>query len=125
VYNTGTQQRRYIIASANLSIGRGGGERRLSDNDWASFSGSIGSLLGHIGATVFVKAAESIGEWEGVSEESRTWVADIGGYSHQFIIGWLEMTAGVFEQDAIALTIGETTLVEPSRIIADAYARGE
>jgi len=113
------------MATATISIGRGGGERRLSDNDWASFSGSIGSLLGHIGATVFVKAAESIGEWEGVPEESRTWVADIGDYSHSFIIGWLEMSGGVFEQDAIALTIGETTLVEPSRIIADANAGGQ
>ena len=105
------------MATATISIGRGGGERRLSDGEWDSFTGSIGSLLSHIGATVFVKAAESIGEWEGVPEESRTWVADIGDYSHSFIIGWLEMTAGVFEQDAIALTIGETTLVEPPTIV--------
>jgi hypothetical protein len=104
------------MATATISIGRGGGARRLSDGSWDAFTGSIGNLLSHIGATVFVNAAESIGVWEGVSEESRTWVADIGDRSPAFIIGWLEMSAGVFDQDAIALTIGETTLVNPSRV---------
>jgi hypothetical protein len=40
-----------------------------------------------------VNAAESIGEWEGVEEESRTWVADIGDRA-DFVTGWLEMAAG-------------------------------
>jgi hypothetical protein len=105
------------MAVATISIGRGGSERRLSDRDWDAFTGHIGAMLHHIGATVFVKAAESIGEWEGVEEESRTWVADIGDRAPAFIIGWLEMSAAAFEQDAIALTIGETTLVEPPTIV--------
>jgi hypothetical protein len=99
------------MATATISIGRGGGERRLSDGDWNGFTTSIRSLLASIDATVFVDAAESIGEWEGVAEQSRTWVADIGEFPRPFIIGWLEMTASIYEQDAIALTIGETTLV--------------
>jgi hypothetical protein len=105
------------MATATISIGRGGGERRLSDIQWREFTTNIRQLLNHIQATTFVDGAESIGEWEGVAEESRTWVADIGDRSPAFITGWLEMTAGVFEQDAIALTIGETTLVEPPTIV--------
>lgn len=103
------------MATATISIGRGGAERRLSDSEWNAFSTNIIQLLNHIGATVFVNAAESIGEWEGVSEESRTWVADIGDTEGDFLIGWLSMTAGAFDQDAIALTLGTTTLVEPTR----------
>ena len=100
------------MATATISIGRGGGERRLSDAEWAHFAVSIRDLLAHIEATVFVDGAESIGEWEGVAEESRTWVADIGDRS-AFATGWLEITAAFFEQDAIAFTVGETTLVTP------------
>jgi len=99
------------MATATISIGRGGGERRLSDNLWSAFTGNIGDLLNACDATVFVDGAESIGEWEGVSEESRTWVADIGDTDRFYIMGWLSATAGAFSQDAIALTIGETTLV--------------
>lgn len=101
------------MATATISIGRGGLDRRLSDIAWREFSGHIRAMLDRIDATVFVDGAESIGEWDGVAEESRTWVADIGDHSPAFITGWLQVTAAVFEQDAIALTIGETTLVEP------------
>jgi hypothetical protein len=99
------------MATATISIGRGGGERRLSDGSWDTFTGSIRDLLKACDATVFVDAAESIGEWEGVPEESRTWVADIGDHSRNYLIGWLSGTASAFEQDAIALTVGETILV--------------
>jgi hypothetical protein len=104
------------MATATISIGRGGLDRRLSDIAWREFAGHIRALLEHIGATVFVDGAESIGEWEGVAEESRTWVADIRTTSEVFIVGWLQVTAAAFEQDAIALTIGETTLVEPTTV---------
>lgn len=100
------------MATATISIGRGGGERRLSDIAWREFTTNIRQMLNHINATAFVDAAESTGEWEGVSEESRTWVADIGDH-RDFVTGWLEMSAAVFEQDAIAFTVGETTLVTP------------
>ena len=100
------------MATATISIGRGGGERRLSDAEWTNFTSHIIAMLNHIGATVFVNAAESIGEWEGVEEESRTWVADIHD-RRDFVTGWLELSAAAFEQDAIAFTVGETTLVTP------------
>jgi hypothetical protein len=99
------------MATATISIGRGGGDRRLSDNLWSAFTDNIRDLLNECGATVFVDAAESIGEWEGVAEESRTWVADTGETERFWIMGWLSGTAHTFEQDAIALTIGATTLV--------------
>jgi hypothetical protein len=67
-----------------------------------------------VDALVFVDGAESIGEWEGVEEESRTWVADVGNHSRNYLIGWLSGTAAAFEQDAIALTVGETILVNPN-----------
>lgn len=98
------------MATATISIGRGGGERRLSDSAWQEFTTHIIAMLNHIRATVFVNAAESIGEWDGVEEESRTWVADIGDRA-DFVTGWLELSAAAWEQDAIAFTVGETTLV--------------
>jgi hypothetical protein len=101
------------MATATISIGRGGGERRLSDRAWYDFTTSIRSLLNSIGATTFVDGAESIGEWEGVAEESRTWVADISDHPREYLVGWLQMSAGVFDQDAIALTIGESRLITP------------
>jgi hypothetical protein len=101
------------MATATISIGRGGNERRLSDGSWDAFTISIRDLLKACDATVFVDGAESIGEWEGVSEESRTWVADVGDADRFYIMGWLSGTAYTFSQDAIALTLGETTLVTP------------
>jgi hypothetical protein len=87
----------------------------MGDYEWREFRASIDSLLRELGAIVFVDAAESIGEWKGVSEESLTWVAEVPEERHAFIISFLEETALIRRQDAIAYTLGATTLVEPAR----------
>jgi hypothetical protein len=37
------------MATATISIGRGGGERRLSDTAWREFTTHIIAMLNHIG----------------------------------------------------------------------------
>lgn len=79
------------------------------------FVSSVRSLLGRSGGTVYVDGATSRGTWQDiatgltVAETSRTWVADVP--DPDSIRNALPLLAATFEQDAIALTTGETALV--------------
>jgi hypothetical protein len=98
--------------TVTISIGRGvpGGGDMFAD-EWDDFRNDVRGVLETFGATVYVDAAQSVGEWEGVAEESATWVAAVPSDCVEWLRGSLGVLRERYQQDAIALTIGETTLV--------------
>lgn len=101
-----------MASTVTISIGRGlpsGGALRPSE--WEAFRSHIDDTLADCGATVYVARAYSVGEWEGVAEESATWVASVPVECVGYLRDYLRVATDVYRQDAIALTIGETELV--------------
>jgi hypothetical protein len=98
------------MTTVTVSIGRNVGDEPLSPDRWLAFKYAVRSGLGE-DATVYVDGAASIGQWQGVSEESATWVADIEETRAALLSRHLAKVALEYGQDAIALTLGETRLV--------------
>lgn len=79
------------------------------------FRDAVRLVLRQAGATVFVDGAQSTGTWIDakthtlVREASRTWVADVP--DPQFVANLLPDLCELYEQDAIAFTVGTTELV--------------
>lgn len=99
-------------ATVTVSIGRGlpdGGSMRLGE--WDAFRQDVRDRLALVSAEVYVDAARSVGEWEGVPEESATWVALIPADNITALRGAIRAMAVRYRQDAIALTVGTTELV--------------
>ena len=100
------------MTTATVSIGRNVGDKPLSPDRWLAFKYAVRQCLGE-DATVHVDGATSLGEWQGMSEESATWVADITPERASVLGRHLAKVALEYGQDAIALTLGETRLVTP------------
>jgi len=98
-------------ATVTVSIGRSIGPVPMSSAAWDEFRDGIRSALADLGATIYVDAAASVGEWDGVVEESATWVAELDASHVQHVPAYLSALCALFSQDAIALTVGTTTLV--------------
>jgi hypothetical protein len=98
------------MITATISIGRGvpGGGDMYAD-EWDDFRDDVRGLLQAF--PVYVDAAHSIGEWEGVPEESATWVASIPADYADSLRRDLGVLRERYQQDAIALTLGETVLI--------------
>lgn len=101
------------MATVTVSIGRNVGSQPMSDNDWTNFISVVGASIKRDANAVFVDAAASRGEWDGIAEDSRTWVADIDEWDLGALRGSLAEWARTFMQDAIAFTVGATELVNP------------
>ena len=106
------------MATITISVGNNSKEGYLTPNQWEHFARHINSmfdsLTGDESVTrpeVYVKAAPSIGEWDGQSELSLTWVAGVDDRSLEAVRGWLEVSATMFKQQAIALTVGTTEFI--------------
>lgn len=110
-----------------VSIGRGipgGGE--MTAREWRRFKAEVRAYLRWVAlgegssardrglhrGEIYVDAAKSYGEWEGQREESATWVAAIPAGSVRGLKVMLGLICEDFGQDAIALTVGDTTLVK-------------
>lgn len=99
------------MATVTVSIGRNVGDQPMNDTDWQNFISAVGASVKRDAKAVYVDAAASRGEWEGIGEDSRTWVADIDEWDLGALRGSLKEWARIFRQDAIALTVGQTELV--------------
>lgn len=98
--------------TATVSIGRNIGSKPMSAPRWGTFVHELGTFLTTLADSVFVDT-DHVGEWDGVAEEGHTWVVLV---DPAFIYDFervLELLAEKYEQDAIALTVGDTTLVTP------------
>lgn len=98
-----------------LNIGRGahGSEREMSETDWWAFRSSLKFIVEYWHGTIYTEA-NGIGTWEGETEDSYVIVAgmptDALGHVRQSLAG----LARIYNQDAIAMTVGTVDLVTPS-----------
>lgn len=98
-----------------VSIGRNVGDVPLSDEHWLAFQDEVRHALSM--GTLYVDAAHSRGEWLGVAEDSATFVADdFTPYSVGLVSDALAVIGGRYGQDAVAVTTGETTLVNSRHV---------
>lgn len=100
--------------TVTISIGRNVNDRPMSAALWAGFTLDVQTLLENVEAEIFVRTAKSEGVWDGVSEDSYTWVASVDAAYLSALEVNLSRLADTYLQDAIALTVGTTTLVTPA-----------
>ena len=99
--------------TVTITIGRNFGDVPMTASRWAGFKNDIQTVLDNHYATVYVNAAAGRGTWEGVEEENATWVAGLDAAFVPKVRERLSYLADVYEQDAIAYTVGTTDLVTP------------
>jgi hypothetical protein len=81
----------------------------LSPLDRERFVADVRRLLGRTADSVYVDNAASVGVWNGHTEQSRTWVAEVP--DPHVVEAELPDLCRRYRQDAIALTVGTTELV--------------
>ena len=104
------------ILTVTVSIGRRAHERQepLERFEWHRFIEAVARLLSDtVDGTLHVDTALSVGVWEGVSEESATFVASVPQHALRSVRAGLTWLAQEYGQQAIALTIGHTEFVTP------------
>lgn len=100
------------MATVTVSIGRNVGDEPMSAEEWASFALYIGGTIRREASAVYVDSAESRGEWNGVAEDSRTWVAECATFDAvNAIAGNVQRACARYRQDAIAVTVAGTFLI--------------
>lgn len=101
--------------TVTVSIGRNIGTEPMSASDWANFQLATRGWLVVTRSTIYVDGAPSVGQWEGIAEESCTWVAELSDADVFLPIlrTGLGMTAANYGQEAIALTVGKTEFATP------------
>jgi hypothetical protein len=102
--------------TATISIGRGAhaAQQPLDDADWASFRRQVRLLVTDtVDGVLHVNGALSTGEWDGVPEDSATFVAEIPSHTVGVLRAGLRFLAVTYGQEAIALTLGHTEFVSP------------
>jgi hypothetical protein len=85
----------------------------MAEDRWQAFRDGISGHLARFADVVYVNAAHSVGEWDGVPEASATYVADMPADNVRALRACLVLDCGKYGQDAIALTVGHTDLVTP------------
>jgi hypothetical protein len=84
----------------------------LTDQEWLSFRGDVHAALVSRDVQLFF-AGTGWGEYEGVVEESATWIGATRLRPDPVLEHTFEELAGQYDQDSIAVTYGETVLVGP------------
>lgn len=97
--------------TVTISIGRNVGDQPMPASEWRKFRAHVRDSLALCGGCVHVDAAHSVGEWDGKPEDSATWVAAIPADTVEELRVDLRLFCAIYDQDAIALTIGDTDLV--------------
>lgn len=101
-------------STVTVSIGRNVGTVPLSEARWNDFTAAIHNLIDVYCRTVYVDCAESTGSWDGILEDSRTWVAEVADWITPEVLPTVVERFGTvaraFGQDAVAVTVGTTIL---------------
>lgn len=106
------------MKTVTITIGRNvpqvwGGQIAMDAEGWAGFRNDVQTLLENTHAVIYVAGALGRGEWQGVEEENATYVASVEPERLSELRDTLSLFADRWHQDAIALTVGDTDLVEP------------
>lgn len=103
-------------STVTVTIGRNVDDQPLWSFEWQEFRAIVGATLDNLLAPDFSASYDGRGQWNGVSEDSTTFVAS-GVTTHtprQTLVDAMAHLAKRYGQDAIAVTIGLTTLVDAS-----------
>ena len=102
---------------AQISIGRNVGSEPMSDFDWSLFRNSVRGIADLFKGTqtMIIEVDGKGGEWLGIPEETRVFMIVNPLIRSQELVDHvrecLRSVADEFEQDAIALVFGTSTLV--------------
>lgn len=102
-----------VTIGRNVADGRGG-QGPMPLERWAEFRATVRSSLEGSLRPEFCAEYHGTGQWQGVAEDSATFTFSgvTTCVASDAVQTWLSYLARDFGQDAIALTIGATTLVE-------------
>jgi len=103
-----------------ISAGRNIGPRAMDPDQWQDLRHQIGATLTDAGATVYTSDAIGSGQWTDahgvtITEESVTYVGAIEDAVLDALSRNISRIASQFNQDAIALIVGDTHLIEGSK----------
>ena len=103
-----------------ITAGRNVGSVPLADDQWQDLRHQIGATLTDAGATIYTRDAIGSGQWESptgelIREESVTYVGAIQDAVLDALSRNISRIASQFNQDAIALIVGDTHLIEGSK----------
>jgi len=103
-----------------ISAGRNIGAQPMGDDRWSDLRHQIGATLADSGAIIFTRDALGSGEWTDASgslirEESVTYVGAIEDAVLDALSRNISRIASQFNQDAIALIVGDTHLIEGTK----------
>lgn len=105
--------------TVTVSIGRNVGSTPLRQHEWDAFTSDVHGTLANYCDTFYVTAAESVGYWDGIAEDSRTWVAETDSpEAPDALVRTLAIVARLYRQDAIAVTTGTTVLAGLQQVTA-------
>lgn len=104
------------MKSIVISAGRNIGSRPMTAQQWQDLRLAVARILGSVDASIHTRDAIGFGEWVGddgvlIQEESVTYAATIQDEALQIVKRSLQLVAKQYQQDAIALIVGATTLV--------------
>ena len=97
--------------TVTISAGRNIGATPMGPDAWSQFRADIAQAIHDAHGEIFVNDARSRGEWEGVAEDSATFVASVPRDYLTRVRDSLAYLARTYRQDALALTVGATEFV--------------
>jgi hypothetical protein len=105
------------VKTVAITAGRNVRSVPLGDSQWQDLRHQIGATLADAGATIYTRDAIGSGQWESPSgelirEESVTYVGAIQDAVLDALSRNISRIAADFHQDAIALIVGESLLIE-------------
>jgi len=92
-----------------ISAGRNVGTQPMSAKDWEFLHRTIENMLENTHAIVVTNRAIGLGQYQGMSEESVTYVALVPNATLDAIEEALAATARLFGQESIAMMVVEST----------------
>jgi hypothetical protein len=108
------------VKTIAITAGRNIGPRPMDPDQWQDLRHQIGATLTDAGARIYTSDALGSGEWTDASgsvirEESVTYVGAIEDAVLDALSRNISRIASRFNQDAIALIIGDTHLIEGTK----------
>lgn len=108
-----------VVKTIAITAGRNVGTVPLGDSQWQDLRHQIGATLIDAGATIYTSDAIGSGQWESptgdvIREESVTYVGAIQDAVLDALSRNISRIAADFHQEAIALIVGESLLIEGS-----------
>ena len=99
-----------------ISAGRNIGPHPMDQEEWDRLRSAVARAMESVNASIFTRDAIGYGEWIGddgvtIKEESVTYVGAVQDGALEDLKRGLQLITKQFNQDAIALIVGESLLV--------------